>query len=64
VARIFITGGTGCIGAVTVYKLLAQYGLKYNPFLPAIPDEDLWTPEHFENFFFRLETSSSTAALP
>ena len=25
-ARIFITGGTGCIGAVTVYKLLAGYG--------------------------------------
>ena len=25
-SRIFITGGTGCIGAVTVYKLLSQYG--------------------------------------
>lgn len=25
-ARIFITGGTGCIGAVTVYKLLTEYG--------------------------------------
>lgn len=25
-ARIFITGGTGCIGAVTVFKLLAEYG--------------------------------------
>ena len=25
-AKIFITGGTGCIGAVTVYKLLTQYG--------------------------------------
>lgn len=24
-ARIFITGGTGCIGAVTVYKLLNQF---------------------------------------
>ena len=36
-------------------KLLAQYGLKYNPFLPAIPDEDLWTPTGFDMFFFRLE---------
>jgi len=26
VARIFITGGTGCIGAVTVYQLLTKYG--------------------------------------
>lgn len=25
-AKIFITGGTGCIGAVTVYKLISQYG--------------------------------------
>ncbi|MGI9428442.1 MAG: NAD-dependent epimerase/dehydratase family protein [Bythopirellula sp.] len=25
-ARIFITGGTGCIGAVTVHKLLTEYG--------------------------------------
>ncbi|MFK7770103.1 MAG: NAD-dependent epimerase/dehydratase family protein [Mariniblastus sp.] len=25
-AKIFITGGTGCIGAVTVYKLLSEYG--------------------------------------
>ena len=25
-AKIFITGGTGCIGAVTVYQLISQYG--------------------------------------
>jgi nucleoside-diphosphate-sugar epimerase len=25
-AKILITGGTGCIGAVTVYKLLSEYG--------------------------------------
>lgn len=25
-ARIFITGGTGCIGAVTAYKLLTEHG--------------------------------------
>jgi type II secretory pathway predicted ATPase ExeA len=36
--------------------LLALYGLKYNPFLPAIPTEDLWTPPGVESFFFRVET--------
>ena len=25
-AKVFITGGTGCIGAVTVYQLITQYG--------------------------------------
>lgn len=25
-ARIFITGGTGCIGAITVHKLITEYG--------------------------------------
>jgi type II secretory pathway predicted ATPase ExeA len=35
--------------------LLALYGLKYNPFLPAIPTEDLWTPPGVESFFFRVE---------
>jgi type II secretory pathway predicted ATPase ExeA len=37
-------------------KLLALYGLKYNPFLPAIPAEDLWTPPGAERFFYRVET--------
>ncbi len=37
-------------------KLLARYGLKYNPFQPAIPVEDLWTPPAAEAFFFRVET--------
>ena len=36
--------------------LLALYGLKYNPFLPAIPSQDLWTPPGVETFFFRVET--------
>ena len=36
-------------------KLLAKYGLKYNPFLPAISDTDIWTPPDFDRFFFRLE---------
>jgi type II secretory pathway predicted ATPase ExeA len=34
---------------------LTHYGLKYNPFLPAIPDADIWTPPDFDRFFFRLE---------
>lgn len=25
-------------------KIKALFGLKYNPFLPSIPAEDLWTP--------------------
>jgi general secretion pathway protein A len=40
---------------MTDNKLLQAYGLKYNPFLPAVPDEDLWTPPEFDRFFFRLE---------
>jgi type II secretory pathway predicted ATPase ExeA len=36
-------------------KLQAQYGLKYNPFLPSIPDDDLWKSPGFDMFFFRLE---------
>lgn len=36
-------------------KLLALYGLKWNPFLPNIPVEDLWYPPGTENFFFRVE---------
>lgn len=38
------------------HKLLAQYGLKYNPFLPAIPTEDLWEPGFASSFFYRVET--------
>lgn len=36
-------------------KLLAEYGLKYNPFLPAIPAEDLWHPPAFDSFCYRVE---------
>ncbi len=36
-------------------KLLALYGLKWNPFLPDIPSEALWHPPHVEEFLFRLE---------
>jgi len=36
-------------------KLLALYGLKWNPFLPDIPQEALWHPPHVDEFVFRLE---------
>lgn len=36
-------------------KLLSFYGLKYNPFLPSIPVEDLWMPPGAELFFSRIE---------
>ena len=36
-------------------QLLALYGLKYNPFLPNIPVEDLWMPPGVELFISRVE---------
>ncbi len=36
-------------------KLLALYGLKWNPFLPDIPAESLWQPPSLKDFVFRLE---------
>ncbi|GKT08799.1 hypothetical protein [Desulforhabdus sp. TSK] len=36
-------------------KLLALFGLKWNPFLPNIPVESIWVPPGFEPFFSRLE---------
>lgn len=36
-------------------KLLALYGLKWNPFLPDIPAEALWQPPSVGTFIFRLE---------
>jgi len=36
--------------------LQARYGLKYNPFLSAIPADDLWVPPDTEAFFYRIET--------
>ena len=35
--------------------LRALYGLKYNPFLPAVPTEALWIPPAVEGFLGRLE---------
>lgn len=36
-------------------KLMAYYGLKWNPFLPNIPVESLWHHPQMESFVFRLE---------
>ncbi len=36
-------------------KLLALFGLKWNPFLPDIPIEALWSPPYVDDFVFRLE---------
>lgn len=36
-------------------KLLALFGLKWNPFVSNIPVESLWIPPAFESFFFRVE---------
>lgn len=36
-------------------KLLALYGIKWNPFLPNIPVEALWPPSNIDSFFFRVE---------
>lgn len=36
-------------------QLLALYGLKWNPFLPNIPVENLWPPPGIESFFFRVK---------
>jgi len=40
---------------VTDRKLLAFYGLKYNPFLPSIPGDDLWSPPGADTFMYRVE---------
>ncbi len=36
-------------------QLLALYGLKWNPFLPKLPVQALWSPPGMESFIFRLE---------
>jgi type II secretory pathway predicted ATPase ExeA len=37
------------------HKLLALYGLKWNPFTPDVPVEALWTPPSLEHFRWRME---------
>lgn len=36
-------------------QILSLYGLKWNPFLPDIPVDDLWLPPDMESFMFRVE---------
>jgi hypothetical protein len=36
-------------------KILALFGLKWNPFLPNIPVDALWQTPGMESFLFRLE---------
>lgn len=36
-------------------QLLSLYGLKWNPFLPNIPVEALWSPPGIDSFIFRVE---------
>ncbi len=36
-------------------KLLALYGLKYNPFIPEVPTEALYSHPKLENFCWRIE---------
>jgi len=37
-------------------KLLSLYSLKYDPFRPAIPPENLWEPPDARSFFGRIES--------
>ena len=37
-------------------KLLALFGLKWNPFTPDIPVESLWRHHHLDHFCWRIET--------
>lgn len=37
------------------HKLLALYGLKWNPFIADVPVEALWTPPSFDHFRWRME---------
>ena len=41
-------------------KLLAVYGLKYDPFQPDIPVEDLWSPPGVESFCSRVARLSGS----
>lgn len=40
---------------MTELDLLSQYGLKFNPFLPCLPVDTLWSPPGADAFFFGVE---------
>ena len=42
------------------HQLSTLFGLKYNPFLPSIPVDDLWHPPAVEVFFPRVESLART----
>lgn len=37
-------------------RMLAFFGLKYDPFLPDLPVDDIWSPPAAASFVFRVET--------
>jgi hypothetical protein len=37
------------------HKLLALYGLKWNPFTADVPVQALWTPPSIDHFRWRME---------
>ena len=39
-------------------RMLALYGLKWNPFLPDVPVEALWQPAKIQHFCWRMESLS------
>ena len=43
-------------------KLLALYGLKWNPFAPELPLEALYTPAKVENFCWRIVSDQIKAS--
>jgi general secretion pathway protein A len=38
-------------------KLLALYGLKFNPFSPELPTDAIYLPPRVENFYWRIENA-------
>ncbi len=42
-------------------KLLALYGLKWNPFSPELPSEALWMTPKIESFAWRIEQAHRIA---
>ena len=54
--RLFVHGGfTHPPGTRMNQKLLALYGLKWNPFTPELPSEAIYVPPRIEDFCWRIE---------
>jgi general secretion pathway protein A len=39
-------------------KLLALYGLKWNPFTPELPTEAIYVPPRIETFCWRIDSGA------